>query len=126
MKSTTTASDTNNAIAPVAITPANTTVKSNTKIWKAYTDSLAISLKTELLNSKKIKKDTYYFTVEYEIGSNGATNVTNVVMTPENSFLISHVQQKLSDSPPQLTPVLNSAGQPQKVKRKHNFVVTKE
>jgi hypothetical protein len=113
-------------VTPLSETIKNSPVKSNTKIWKEYTDSLAITLKNEVLSSKKIKKETYYFTVEYEIGTDGGTSIPNVIVTPENPFLLSHVQQKISDNPPRLSPVLNSAGQPQKVKRKHNFVITKD
>ncbi len=111
--------------APVSITPI-APAKSNNKIWKEYTDALAISLKDELLTSKKIKKETYYFTVEYEIGADGSVSIPNVILTPENSFLLSHVQQRISDNPPALTPAFNSAGQTQKVKRKFNFVIIKE
>ncbi len=123
---TTASTETNVAKAPVTSTKPNVPTKTNTKIWKEYTDALAVILKDEVLSSKKIKKETYYFTVEYEIGTDGAVSIPNVMLTPENSFLVSHVQQRISDNPPLLAPVLNSAGQPQKVKRKHNFTITKE
>ncbi len=123
---TTASTETNVAKAPVTSIKPDVPTKTNTKIWKEYTDALAVILKDEVLSSKKIKKETYYFTVEYEIGTDGAVSIPNVMLTPENSFLVSHVQQRISDNPPLLAPVLNSAGQPQKVKRKHNFTITKE
>jgi hypothetical protein len=46
-------------------------VKSNNKIWKEFTDSLITTLKTEVLTSKKIKKDTYYLMLEHEISADG-------------------------------------------------------
>jgi hypothetical protein len=103
-----------------------TATKSNTKIWKEYTDSLVSVLKTEVLSSKKIKKDTYYLYVDYEIGLDGQVNVTNVVATPENSFLQDHVKERMIHTVPQLSPVLDSNNKPRKVKRKYNFNITKE
>ena len=100
--------------------------KSNTKILKEYTDSLTSTLKTEVLSSKKIKKDTYYLIVEYEIGADGLTTVTNVISTPENALLQEQVKERMLITPPQLTPALDSNGQPRKVKRKYSFTVTKE
>src|SRR5215212_11424473 len=70
--------------APVKNTAAP--VKNNNKIWKEYTDSLSGSLKTEVLSSKKVKKETYYLMVEYEIDTVGAVSVTNVTASPENTF----------------------------------------
>jgi len=124
--STTTTADASNATTTVAVTTPNAPAKSNTKIWKEYTDALAISLKNEFLSSKKIKKETYYFTVDYEIATDGTVSIPQIILTPENGFLLSHVQQKIWDGPPQLAPVFNSAGKPQKIKRKHNFYITKE
>ncbi|MFN2458557.1 MAG: hypothetical protein ABR502_10175 [Chitinophagaceae bacterium] len=118
--------NTNNTTPASVTTKSVAPAKSNTKIWKEYTDSLTVSLKKELLSSKKVKKETYFFTVEYEIGTDGATNITNVIVSPENAFLAASVKQIVESTPPLLNPVLNSAKQPQKVKRKHNFSVTKE
>ncbi|MDB5208888.1 MAG: hypothetical protein JWR72_3963 [Flavisolibacter sp.] len=104
------------------VTPA----KSNTKIWKEYTDSLTTTLKTELLTSKKIKKETYFLTVDYEIGADGIVSILNVVSTPENAFLQDEVKKRMEFTIPQLVPVLDSSGKPRKVKRKYNFNLTKE
>lgn len=113
-----------NAVTEVNDNTANT--RSNTKIWKEYIDSISAALKTEVLPSKKIKKETYYLYVEYEIGTDGQVNVTNVVSTPENSFLQDQVKSRLIVSTPQLAPALDSNNKPRKVKRKYNFNITKE
>jgi hypothetical protein len=99
--------------------------KSNTKILKEYSDALVAALKTEVLSSKKVKKETYYFTVNYEIDITGAVSITNVTVSPENDFLLEQVKQRLSSAPPQLQPVLDN-NQPKKVKRRYNFTVTKD
>src|SRR5215213_5940639 len=93
--------------APVKTNPAP--VKNNNKIWKEYTDSLAGSLKTEVLSSKKVKKETYYLMVEYEIDTVGAVSIANVTVSPENAFLQEQVMQRIVLSPPQLSPVVDSA-----------------
>jgi hypothetical protein len=114
------------SIAAVATTDNNAATRNNTKIWKDYMDSLASTLKTEVLPSKKLKKDTYYLLVEYEIEPTGQVNVTNVTSTPENDFLRDQVKSRLIVSTPQLNPALDSNNKPRKVKRKYSFNVTKE
>lgn len=99
--------------------------KSNTKLLKEYSDALAAELKTNVLSSKKVKKGTYFFTVNYEIETTGAVSVTNVTVSPENDFLLEQVKQRLTSSPPQLQPVLDN-NQPRKVKRRYNFTVVKD
>jgi hypothetical protein len=100
--------------------------KSNNQILKAYTDSLVTTLKAEVLSSKKIKKETYYITVGYEIDTNGQVTITNITTTPENALLQAQVKQRMEVYPPQLTPTLDSAGKPRKTKRNYNFSVTKD
>ncbi len=101
--------------------------KSNTKLWKEYTDSLTAAMKAEeALSSKKLKKGTYYITLDYELGADGKVEILNVFSSPENEFLQNQVKDRLLNNPPYLTPALDSAGNPRKVKRKQNFVVTKE
>jgi hypothetical protein len=89
-------------------------------------DSVISILKTDVLPSKKIKSETYYLYVDYEIGTDGQVNITNVVSSPENSFLQDQVKSILITSVPQLTPALDSTNKPRKVKRKYNFNITKE
>jgi hypothetical protein len=100
--------------------------KSNTKIWKEYTDALVEGLKAEVLTSKKVKKETYFIMVDYEIGTDGLVSILNVTANPENEFLQNHVKDRMLNTPLQLSPVLDSAKQPRKVKRKQNFTITKE
>ena len=100
--------------------------KSNGRIWKEYTDSLISSLKAEVLSSRKIKKETYYITVEYEIDTSGQADVLNVVSSPENELLQQQVRERMLLTPPQLNVVTDSAGKPRKVKKRHNFNITKE
>lgn len=100
-------------------------VKSNTKIWKEYTDSLVATLKPEIDNAKKIKKETYYVLVAYEIDTSGKVNVANVGITPTNEVVHALVRQYLDVTPPQLSPVLDSANKPRKVKRSGSFTIIK-
>jgi hypothetical protein len=100
--------------------------KSNTKLWKEYTDSLVSTLKTELLPNKKIKKETYFVIVDYEIGTDGVVSILNVIATPENAFLQQEVKKRMELTTPQLAPVLDSNKQPRKTKKKYNFSITKE
>jgi hypothetical protein len=104
----------------------STPAKNNNAVFKEYMDSLSSTLKTDVLPSKKIKSDTYYLYVDYEIGTDGQVNVTNVVSSPENSFLQDQVKQRLVLDAPKLDPVLDSSNKPRKVKRKYNFNITKE
>lgn len=106
-----------NKAAPVA-------TKSNTKLWKEYTDALTAELK-DVLNNKKIKKDTYFFVVDYEIDEKGQTSINGVTVSPENSQLLDNVRERILTTPPVLNPVLGSDGQPRKVKRKQSFSVVK-
>ena len=108
------------AVDSIAVAPAAAPVKTAAKIWKEYSDSLTVSLKQDVLGNKKIKKDTYYFTVDYELDTNGQVNVTGVTSSPSSDLLTSAILQRLQDSPPQLAPV------PRKVKRKYNFTVIKD
>ncbi|HJW17137.1 MAG TPA: hypothetical protein VJ499_08450 [Flavisolibacter sp.] len=101
-------------------------VKSNSKIWKEYTEALVTTLKTEVLSNKKVKKESYYVLADYEIDADGKVNLVNVTVSPDNAFLLEQVKQRLADSPPAFAPVLDGSGQPKKVKRKFNFYLTKE
>ena len=118
-----TSTETETAPAP---TQAAAPVKSNNKIWKEYTDSLVNTLKTEVLSSRKVKKETYYIMVDYEIGTDSQVSITNVTASPENTFLQDQVKERILSSPPQLAPVLDNTNKPRKVKRKYNFTITKE
>ncbi len=100
--------------------------KSTNKIWKEYTDSLAGALKSEVLSSKKIKKETYYLTVDYELGADGVVSVSNVTCDPENAILQGQVKDRITSAPPQLAAVVDSTGKARKVKKRFAFNITKE
>jgi hypothetical protein len=111
------------AVAPLA---AAAPAKTNTKLWKEYSDSLVRTLSDEVLKSKQIKKNTYYLMVDYEIAPDGQVTFTNLTSTPENSFLTAQVRQIMDSTPLRLNPVTDSSNQGKKVKRKQQIVVTKE
>ena len=100
--------------------------KNNNKVFKAYIDSLSTTIQTEVLSNKKIKKGTYYFYVDYEIGVDGNLSINNVTVAPENETLQNQVKDRLIMTAPQLAPVPDSSGKPRAVKRKYNFNVTKD
>jgi hypothetical protein len=100
-------------------------LKDNNKIWKEYMDSVVGALKTEVLPSKKIKNDTYYVLVEYEIGIDGEVTINNVWPSPENTFLQQQVKERLTLSAPRLNPVLSGNGKPRKAIKKYNFTLVK-
>ena len=100
--------------------------KNNTAIWKSYMDSVISSFKTELLPNRKVKKETYYLMVQYEIGTDGQVSINNVLSTPENEFLQSQIKERLSLTAPQLSPVEDSSQTARKVKKKYSFTLTKE
>ena len=97
----------NTDTASTAAVPVNTApAKTNTKLWKEYTDSLVKTLQDEALKSKQIKKNTYYILVDYEIETDGQVTITNVSSTPENSFLQAQVKQIMDSTPLRRTPLL--------------------
>jgi len=100
--------------------------KDNNRIWKEYMDSVAGILKTELLPDKKIKKGTYFITIDYVIELDGQVTISNVLTSPESKFLQEQIKERLISGTPQLNPVLLSTGKPRKVMRKYNFSLAKE
>jgi hypothetical protein len=122
-----TSADTTTAVA-AANPPAEAPVaaKDNNVLWKEYVDGVASTLKTEVLSSKKVKKGTYYVLVSYTIGTEGEVAVTNVFVSPENSYLQDQIKERLSLNAPGLAPVLNSVGTPRKVNKKYNFTLVKD
>lgn len=107
--------------APAAVAP-----KTNTKLWREYTDSLTKTLKEEALKSKQIKKDTYFILVEYEIAPDGQVTVDAVNSTPGNAFLQAQIKQIMDSTPLRLNPLTDNGSQAKKVKRKQQFTITKE
>jgi hypothetical protein len=112
--------------ATVGVPATTVPAKTNTKLWKEYTDSLVKTLNDEVLKAKQIKKNTYYLMVDYEIETDGQVTITNVTSTPENAFLEAQVRQIMDSTPLRLNPITDSSNQPKKVKRKQQFTITKE
>jgi hypothetical protein len=101
--------------------------KDNNVLWKEYMDSLVTTLKTEVLPNKKVKKETYSIMVTYSIGVDGQVTSGDVFVSPDNSFLQQQIKDRLTaNTPPHLSPVLNSAGAPRKVTKRYSFTLTKE
>ncbi len=119
---TTAAVETEAPVEAAAAVPA----KSNTKLWKEYTDSLVATLKPELENAKKVKNGTYHVLVSYEIETDGKVTATNVGITPANEMLHALIRQYIDSTPLQLAPTTDSAGQPRKVRRSGSFTITKD
>ncbi len=105
-----------------AVVPA----KSNTKLWKEYTDSLVATLTPELQNAKKVKNGTYHVLVSYEIETDGKVTANNVGITPANEMLHALIRQYVDSTPLQLAPTMDSAGQPRKMRRSGSFTITKD
>lgn len=100
--------------------------KSNRAIWKEYMTTLAGTLQSEVLSSKKIKKGTYYVMVSYTIGTDGQVAITDLYVDPKNEFLQQQIKERIDLDMPKLEPELNSAGAPRKVNRKYSFSLIKE
>lgn len=125
--SATTSTDTSTAIetAPPVV-ESKPTVKDNNGIVKEYMTAVVNNLKTEVLSSKKIKKESYYVLVSYSIDTDGQMTVTDVFVSPENAFLQQQVKERLAVDTPKLVPTLSSNGTPRKVNKKYNFTLVKE
>ena len=87
-----------------------TVTKDNNKLWKEFVDSVVSTLNTEVMPSKKIKKGDYLALVDYEIGLEGQITITNVYLSPENSFLYEQIKERFGISTPKLNPVLSGTG----------------
>lgn len=114
------------ATTEAAAAPATPKPKDNNALVKEYMNTVAVTLTTEALPNKKVKKGTYYVTVSYAIETDGQLTVSDVFVMPENSYLQQQTKDRITLEAPKLTPVLNSSGTPRKVTRKHNMTLTKE
>lgn len=102
-----------------------TSTKDNNKSWQNFVDAVVDALKTEVLNSKKIKKDDYSVMVDYVIDVSGQVTISNVFITPESKFLEEQVKERLSIDTPILSPVLGSNGKPRKANKRVSFTLAK-
>jgi hypothetical protein len=135
VKTTTVAADgtvntqTTTTVAGITTTTESTTPsiagKTNTRLWKEYTDSLIVIMNEGLQNAKKIKAQTYSLTVTYDIETTGQVTVANVLATPESDLLQAMVKQQMEAMPLQLHPMLDGNNQPRKARRTQNFTFTK-
>ncbi len=118
----------NDADAPTPVTPKDnaTITRDNTKLWKSYIDSFVVTLNTEVLNSKKIKKGDYFIMIDYEIGLDGLVNVKNVSPSPESSYLQEQIKERININPPRMNPVLDGNGKARKVNKKYNLNISKD
>jgi hypothetical protein len=115
----------NDTIAAVGKTDPALVTKDNNKIFKEFIDAAIVTLNTEVMSSKKIKKGDYFMMVDYAIEMDGKITINNVYPTPENKFLEEQVKERLSIDTPQLSPVLAGNGKPRKVMKRYNFTLTK-
>jgi len=104
----------------------NAALKDNNVVWKEYIDSVTSILKSEVLPSKKIKRETYYVSVSYAIGTDGQVAINNVLLTPENTFLQQQIKDRLALDAPRLNPILSGSGTPRKASKNYNFTLSKE
>ncbi len=93
---------------------------------KGYIDSLIVTLNTEVLNSKKIKKGDYFVMIYYEIGTDGVVNVKNVTPSPESSYLQEQIKERINIKPPRLNPITDANGKARKVNKKYNLNISKD
>ena len=121
--------NTSNIISDTAVAVDNTeavttasapSAKTNTKIWKEYTDNLVKEFGNEILKSKQLKKGIYFVLIDYAIETDGAVTINSVVSTPENAFLQAQVKQYLDTNPVKLNPVAK------KVNRRQQFTISKD
>ncbi len=99
--------------------------KDNNTTWNNFVNSVVDVLKTEVLNSKKIKKGDYSVTVDYAIDLTGQVTITNIFVIPESKFLEEQVKERLTIDTPVLNPVLGSNGTPRKTNKRVGFKLTK-
>ena len=106
------------------LAPENALPKDNNKIWKAYIDSLSITIKSEVLSSGKIKKGNYFVLIDYKINPDGQISVTSVTTDPQNSYLEQNIKDRLTLDSPRLNPVIDANGRARTVNKKQtlNFV----
>ena len=114
-----------NDVSSAETSPAEKNIpKDNNTIWKAYIDSLSTTIKSEVLNSGKIKKGNYFVLIDYKINPDGQISVTSVTSDPQNSYLEQNIKDRLTLDGPRLNPIIDASGRARTVNRKQtlNFV----
>lgn len=107
--------------APVKVLPAD-----NNKIWKQFVDEYTGIIKTDVLPSKKIKKDTYYVLIDYEIETDGSVTTVDISCSPESSYLVEQIKTRMMANAPKLNPVLMGNGKPRKAFKKQMLTLVKD
>lgn len=79
-------------------------VLDNNKVWKKFVDEYTGIIKTEILTSKKVKAGAYSVLIQYEIGADGEVITNSISVSPENSFIVDQVKQRMMMNTPKLTP----------------------
>lgn len=105
---------------PIAVVP-----KDNNALWKDYMEEFTTTLRTDVMTSKKVKNGTYSVLIEYEIGVDGQIGVTNVNVSPENSFIADQVKERMTLTAPRMTPLLGTNGKPRKATKKQTITLSK-
>lgn len=113
------------AVTAEPLNPGVSAPKDNNKIWKAFIDSFATTIKSEVLSSGKIKKGAYSVLINYEIKPDGQVNISSVASDPQSSFLDEQIKLRLTLETPQLNPVLGTNGQPRTVAKKQMLTFVK-
>ena len=109
-----------------SIAPVNTPLADNNKVWKQFVEEYTAIIKKEVLPSRKIKQGSYYVLIDYEIGLDGTVSTINISCSPENSYLVGQIKQRMMLNAPQLTPLLLSNGKPRKSLKKQTLIFVKE
>lgn len=100
---TTIVADTINGVAQTdANNPAP--VLDNNKVWKKFVDEYTGIIKAEIATSKKVKQGAYSVLIQYEIGADGEVITNSISVSPENSFIVDQVKQRMMMNTPKLTP----------------------
>jgi hypothetical protein len=99
--------------------------KENAVLWDEFIDSMAETLKEEVMSSKKVKKGDYTILIDYEIGFDGQVTIKNVYPTPESEYLQIHIKERLSIAAPKLNPVISDNGKARKLNKRHTLNLSK-
>jgi len=105
---------------PIAAAP-----RDNNELWKDYMEEFTTTLRTDVVNSKKVKNGTYSVLIDYEIGVDGQVSVNNVNVAPESSFIADQVKERITLTAPRMTPLLGTNGKPRKAAKKQTITISK-
>ncbi|MBI3139269.1 MAG: hypothetical protein HYZ15_11860 [Sphingobacteriales bacterium] len=113
-------------VAPVTPVEPLSITKDNNKRWKEFADTVIGSIKAEVLSSKKIKKGDYSILIDYTINTDGSVTIGNIFISPESSYLLEQLKERLGIDTPRLNPVLNPGGTARKVNKRYSVILSKQ